>query len=126
MKTDVDVLVRGMRLILRIAQQPALQSVMDITTKAHPDLDQSLHEHSDLELEKVVRERAETLYHPVGTTKMAPREDGGVVDAYLRVHGVKGLRVVDASIMPMQVSAHLSAPLYGIAEKAAALISEDA
>ena len=50
----------------------------------------------------------------------------GVVDARLKVYGTTNVRVVDASIIPMQISAHLSAPLYGIAEKAAAMIAEDA
>ncbi|KIP06679.1 hypothetical protein PHLGIDRAFT_128108 [Phlebiopsis gigantea 11061_1 CR5-6] len=64
--------------------------------------------------------------HPIGTAAMMRRDIGGVVDARLKVYGTANVRVVDASIMPMQVSAHLSAPLYGIAEKAAALIAEDA
>jgi len=69
-------------------------------------LDHQLHLKSDKELEEVVRERLETLYHPASTCRMAPLEDGGVVDAKLRVYGVQGLRVCDASIFPEIVSGH--------------------
>ncbi|KAK4168448.1 hypothetical protein QBC43DRAFT_360353 [Cladorrhinum sp. PSN259] len=63
-----------------------------------------------------------TVYHPIGTAAKMPREWGGVVDEELRVYGVKGLRVVDASIMPTIVGATTSMSVYAIAEKAADLI----
>lgn len=63
-----------------------------------------------------------TVSHPIGTCAMMRREWGGVVDGNLRVYGTENLRVVDASILPVQVSAHLSATLYGVAENAADLI----
>lgn len=65
--------------------------------------------------------------HPVGTCGMGGDRgiSGGVVDERLRVYGIKGLRVVDASIMPLQVSAHLQATVYAIAEKGAHMILED-
>jgi choline dehydrogenase-like flavoprotein len=69
-----------------------------------------------------------TDWHPVGTCAMGGRAgiEGGVVDSRLRVYGVKGLRVVDASIMPLQISAHIQATVYAIAEKAAHMVIEDA
>lgn len=69
-----------------------------------------------------------TDWHPVGTCAMGGHRgaEGGVVDARLRVYGVKGLRVVDASVMPLQIGAHLQATVYAIGEKAAAMILEDA
>jgi choline dehydrogenase-like flavoprotein len=71
-----------------------------------------------------------TDWHPVGTCAMGGRarmsaEGGGVVDERLRVYRTKGLRVVDASVMPLQISAHLQATVYAIGEKGAAMILED-
>ncbi|KAH7120394.1 hypothetical protein B0J13DRAFT_163389 [Dactylonectria estremocensis] len=68
-----------------------------------------------------------TDWHPVGTCGMGGRAGivGGVVDERLRVYGVKGLRVVDASVMPLQISAHIQATVYAIAEKGAHMILED-
>lgn len=68
-----------------------------------------------------------TDWHPVGTCAMGGHQgiSGGVVDERLQVYGVKGLRVIDASIMPLQISAHLQATVYAIAEKGASMILED-
>ena len=69
-------------------------------------MDNKLYGKSDEELEKVVRERLETLYHPACTCRMAPQAEKGVVDSHLRVYGVAGLRVCDASAFPTLVSGH--------------------
>nr|MBP8287940.1 glucose-methanol-choline oxidoreductase [Rhodoferax sp.] len=76
---------------------------------------------TDTQIEQVIRERADTIYHPVGTCRMGPT-DMDVVDAQLRVHGLQGLRVVDASIMPRVVSGNTNAPVMMMAEKAADMI----
>ncbi|WGL17519.1 GMC family oxidoreductase N-terminal domain-containing protein [Microbulbifer bruguierae] len=72
-------------------------------------------------IEQFIRQNAETIYHPVGTCKMGPDEDA-VVDSELCVHGVNGLRVVDASIMPTLISGNTNGPVIAIAEKAAEMI----
>ena len=79
---------------------------------------------TDEQWEEFVRNNVNTFYHPVGTCAMLPRKDGGVVDSELKVHGTKNLRVVDASVIPVLVSAHPQTGIYGIAERAAMLISD--
>lgn len=69
-------------------------------------LNHDLASKSHAELEALIRERVETLYHPACTARMAPREDGGVIDPFLRVYGVEGLRVCDASVFPTITSGH--------------------
>ena len=77
---------------------------------------------SDAEILADFRDRATTVFHPCGTCRMAPEAAGGVVDAALRVYGVEGLRVVDASIFPNITSANTNAPTIMTAAKAAAAI----
>jgi len=114
-RDDVERLVRGFRIMRRILAQPALAN------HGARELAASAGAQNDAEIEAFIRSHADTIYHPVGTCRMGsgPLD---VVDAELRVRGVQGLRVVDASIMPQVVSGNTNAPTIMIAEKAADLI----
>jgi choline dehydrogenase-like flavoprotein len=114
-RDDVDRLVRGVKLMRRILQQPTLASL------GAKELPNSAGATSDEQIEQFVRNHADTIYHPVGSCRMGPGAMD-VVDHELRVKGVAGLRVVDASIMPQVVSGNTNAPTIMIAEKAAELI----
>ncbi|MBG9389434.1 GMC family oxidoreductase [Caenimonas aquaedulcis] len=116
---DLRLLVKGFRIMRGILGQPALAA------HGGREHERSANARTDAQLEQFVRNHADTIYHPVGTCRMGG--DGmAVVDARLRVHGLEGLRVVDASIMPRIVGGNTNAPVIMIAEKAADMIKADA
>lgn len=119
---DLNVLVRGMKLILRVARTRPLLDALDQTEHDTIGLDQEAHKLNDEQLAELVKDRAETVFHPCCTARMAPLKEGGVVDPYLRVHGIPNLRVVDASVFPTIVSGHPAGTVLAIAEQAADLI----
>jgi choline dehydrogenase-like flavoprotein len=80
---------------------------------------------TDDDVRKILRERVDTVYHPVGTCKMGVNDELAVVDPRLRVYGVEGVRIVDASIMPVAPGGNTNAPTIMIAEKATDMIRED-
>jgi choline dehydrogenase-like flavoprotein len=114
-RDDTERLVRGFKAMRRILQQPALATHGGYESAA------SMQAQTDEEIEQFVRDRADTIYHPAGSCRMGPGAMD-VVDAQLRVKGMQGLRVVDASIMPRLVSGNTNAPVIAIAEKAAEMI----
>ncbi|MEA2479028.1 MAG: choline dehydrogenase, partial [Thermoleophilaceae bacterium] len=113
---DVASLVAGMRLAREIAAQSPLREV--ITEEIKPGA--GVTETDDLEAD--LRRRLMLIYHPVGTCRMSDDGEDAVVDSELRVHGVEGLRVVDASVMPVITGGNTHAPTVMIAERAADLI----
>lgn len=118
-KHDVDVLVRGVRAALKIAHTAPMTSITDVNATHHPELDHHLSSLSDAELADIVRDRVESVYHPIGTCSMGA---GGVVDSELRVKGTQGLRVCDASVFPKLVSGHPAGAVIATAEKLADII----
>ena len=94
------------------------------TTGLNPVFDQPIQfaaVRTDDEIDAYIRQTAETIYHPVGTAKMG-QDPMSVVDTELRVRGVQGLRVVDASVMPSLIGGNTNAPTIMIAEKASDMI----
>jgi choline dehydrogenase-like flavoprotein len=116
-RDDMDRLIRGFKLVRQILGQSALAQY------GGHELEASANAQSDAQIEQFIRNYADTIYHPVGTCRMGSGEMD-VVDAQLRVHGIDGLRVVDASIMPRVISGNTNAPVMMIAEKAADMIRE--
>jgi choline dehydrogenase len=102
---DMNVMVRGLKLMFRLAATRPLSGTID-ETFTDGRLDQDRRWLNDEQLAEIVKDRIETLYHPCCTARMAPLAEGGVVDPYLRVHGVSNLRVVDASVFPTIISGH--------------------
>jgi choline dehydrogenase len=117
---DAKVLVAGLKQLREIFAQPAFK---DLVTGE--EYFPGNHVSSDHALEQFAREKGGTVYHTVGTCRMG--EDAkAVVDSRLRVRGVEGLRVIDASVMPRMVSTNTNAAAIMIGEKGAAMLLEDA
>ncbi|MEM9106577.1 MAG: GMC oxidoreductase, partial [Pseudomonadota bacterium] len=114
---DEDALLAGLKVTRQILEAPALQPYRKSDIYPYSGL-------SDDELRQDIRERADTVYHPVGTCKMGT-DDMAVVDPRLNVRGMEGLRVVDASVMPTLIGGNTNAPTIMIAERAADMIRED-
>lgn len=115
---DIQILREGLKLARRIGEAEPFNSVMQETW---PGSDVQ----SDEEWEEWLRGNVFTEFHPCSTCAMLPREQGGVVDAKLRVYGLANVRVADASVPPIEFSAHLMSSTYGIAERASMIILDD-
>lgn len=114
---DIQALTEAAKYNRKIAQTyPMSQAWID---EYEPGLDVVT---NDAQWREYVLNTTVSIYHPLGTCAMMPREDGGVVDTSLMVYGTANLRVVDASIIPIQPSAHIQTAVYGIAEMATDII----
>jgi len=116
---DRKVAADSIRLTRRIVEQPALRKYRPQELRPGDEVQ------SDEELARAAGDIATTIFHPVGTCKMGS-DGAAVVDGRLRIHGLAGLRVADASIMPTITSGNTNSPVIMIAEKAADMIREDA
>lgn len=114
---DMETLVKGVKMMQKILEAPAFDKY-----RGQPlyKVDMT----SDEEIRNAIRDRADTVYHPVGSCKMGT-DPLSVVNPELRVHGVEGLRIADASIMPTLIGGNTSAPTIMIAEKGADMIKAD-
>jgi choline dehydrogenase/4-pyridoxate dehydrogenase len=114
---DLRMVRAGIRMAREIFNQPAVRAYTAVEIAPGPD------KTSDADLDAYARATATTVYHPLGTCKMgSDSDDAAVVDPQLRVRGMDGLRVVDASVMPDLVGGNINAPVIMIAEKATDLI----
>jgi choline dehydrogenase len=118
-ETDRQVTLAGMQLARKIAAQREFAQYVKREFLPGPEIA------TDDDLQAYARAKGTTIFHPCGTCKMG-RDAKAVVDERLRVHGIGGLRVIDASIMPTMTSGNTNAPTIMIAEKAADMIREDA
>ncbi len=116
-RKDLDTLVAGVKMGREIMAQSGLDPYRD------GEFTPGAGVRSDAELAQWVRAKCETIYHPVGSCKMGPSTDPtAVVDSQCRVHGLEGLRVIDASVMPSLVGGNTNAPTIMIAERVAAFM----
>jgi choline dehydrogenase len=116
---DLQVAVKGLKYTRKIMASPVLNRFEPEELKPGPDIV------TDADLERAARDLGTTIFHPVGTCKMG-NDPLAVVNDRLEVHGIQGLRVIDASVMPTITSGNTNAPTVMIAEKGAAFILEDA
>ncbi len=114
---DMETLKRGVRAMYRILETPPMTRFKG---RDRYPIDLA----DDAALERLIRARADTVYHPVGTARMGT-DDGAVVDPRLKVRGVEGLYVADASIMPRLIGGNTNAPSMMIGERCAAFVRED-
>lgn len=115
---DLHTLLAGARFLHRLAATPTLSAVIDTAIRPGPEaVDEEAHV-------AAIRANAYSVFHPCGTCRMGPDAGDAVVDAKLRVHGIEGLRVVDASIFPTIPSGNINAPAMMVGERAAALMAE--
>lgn len=114
---DLDTLVKGIKMMQKILEAPAFDNYRG---KPLYPVDMA----SDDDIKNAIRDRADTVYHPVGTCKMGT-DPLAVVSPELKVYGIEGLRVADASIMPTLIGGNTNAPTIMIAEKGADMIKAD-
>jgi choline dehydrogenase len=116
---DLELMVEGSRWLRRLAAAPSLAAVIDTELAPGPAVQ------TREQLIDDIRRRASTVFHPVSTCRMGPDARDDVVDARLRVHGLVGLRVIDASVFPTVTSGNTLAPTLMVAERGADLVLAD-
>lgn len=119
-EADAELMAKGLELCLKITETSPFKEC--IKRRYHPEESWDLNDKD--ERKRYVRRHVGTAYHPLGSASMGER-GVGVVDERLRVWGTKGLRIVDASIIPLQVSGNIQSAVYAVAEKASDMIKED-
>ncbi|GME24669.1 putative aryl-alcohol dehydrogenase protein [Neofusicoccum parvum] len=118
---DLEILARHTQYLETVVKTEPLASLLKPGSRLPEGADATTLEGA----KELVKERLLSTFHPAGTCAMMPRELGGVVNNRLKVHGARNLRVVDASVFPMEPLGNIQATVYAVAEKAADIIKED-
>ncbi|KAG6864827.1 hypothetical protein C0991_006919, partial [Blastosporella zonata] len=108
---DLQVLIEGFKLTRKLFSSAPLKDLVEEEVSPGPNFQ------ADEQIAGFIKQALGSTWHPVGTASLLPRKDGGVVDTQFKVYGTKNLRVVDASVIPIQLGAHPQATLYAFAEK---------
>ncbi len=117
---DVVAMLDATRFLRRFAATPSLAQVIDAELEPGPQVQ------TNDELLADIRQRASSVFHPVSTCRMGADRESSVVDSRLRVHGLLGLRIIDASVFPTLTSGNTNAPTIMVGEKGADLVLQDA
>jgi choline dehydrogenase len=113
---DLDTMVEAARFLRKLGHAPSFASVIETELKPGKRVE------TDQDFVTDIRERAYSVFHPVGSCRMGPDPSAAVVDAKLRVHGIESLRVIDASIFPTITSGNTNAPAIMVGERGASLV----
>lgn len=113
---DTLLLREAVRFARRLVAQPSIAELKPFEVVPGANVT------SDAQIDEYIKGSASTLWHPAGSCKMGKKDEGGVVDGELKVHGVEGLRIVDASVFPMLPASHTMTTAYAVAERAADII----
>ncbi|CAG7928293.1 unnamed protein product [Penicillium olsonii] len=116
--SDIEMLLEGIKMARKVGETTPMSN--NLTKETAPGSSVQ----TDDEWKQWLREQASTEFHPSSSCAMLPKDQGGVVDAKLRVYGLANVRVADASIVPIALSSHLMASTYGVAEQASTIILE--
>lgn len=108
---DLQLLIEAVKFSRVVRNTAAIQSLQPFEVLPGANVT------SDADIESFIRQNAATLYHPAGSCKLGPREEGGVVGTDLKVYGAANLRVVDASVIPLLPATHIMTTVFGVAEK---------
>lgn len=113
---DIQIIRETMRYLRKVAQTAPLSNIVGEEVALGTSVS------SDSDIDDWLRSSLSTEYHPAGSCSMLPLAYGGCVDTEMKVHGISNLRVIDSSVIPIGLAAHLVSPTYALAEKGAAII----